>query len=121
MPRVVRRGSKYAKRKPQSSKKAYSNYGKAAKAKRTALARVKRAKPASKAVKTQVVANARAIARLNDSKYGPLQTNYSHMPAISGTGGSIHVTSNCECLFSRRSPLCELTPIHPSQIQHVFT
>lgn len=94
MPRVVRRGSKYSKRKPQSSKKAYSTYGKAAKAKRTALARVKRSKPASKAVKTQVVANARAIARLTDSKYGPLQRNYSHMPAVSGTGGSVHVTSN---------------------------
>jgi hypothetical protein len=98
MPRVVRRGSKYSKRKPQSSKKTYSNYGKAAKAKRTSVARAATAKPTTKrgakTVQALAVSNARSIARLQDAKYGPLQRNSSYMPAISGTGGSIHVTKD---------------------------
>lgn len=92
MPRFNRTPAKRGARKPKTSKKAYSNYGKAAKAKRTAVSRTQRAKPGSNRVKALAVSNAKQIARLTDAKYGPLQRNYSHMPAISGTGGSIHVT-----------------------------
>ena len=58
------------------------------------LAATKRAKPGTRKVKSQVVQNAKAIAKLKDAQYGPLQTNYSFMPRVSGTGGSVHVTSN---------------------------
>jgi len=105
----VRRGSKYSKRKSGSSKKAYSNYGKAAKAKRTALARTKRAKPGSARVKAQTVANTKAIARLTDAKYGPLQRNYGFMPTISGTGGSVHVTKNYPACLHLNSLYCGQT------------
>ena len=77
-----------------TSKTTYSNFAKQAKAKRTQVARAAAAKPASKPVKKLVLANARAIASLKEAKFGPLQRNYSFMPVISGTGGSIHVTSD---------------------------
>lgn len=109
MPRFTKRPTRSAKRKPAASKKAYSNYGKAAKAKRTAVARTKRAKPGSKRVKALAVSNARQIARLTDAKYGPLQRNYSHMPAISGTGGSIHVTNEYPACLHLNSLYCGQT------------
>lgn len=113
MPRPLRRGSKYSQRKAGSSKKAYSNYGKAAKAKRTAVARVAKAKPTTKRgatrVKALAVSNARAIARLQDAKYGPLQVNSSFMPAISGTGGSVHVTKDYPACLHLNSLYCGQT------------
>jgi len=89
-----------------TSKKTYSNFAKAAKAKRTQVARAASAKPGSASVKKLAVSNARAIARLKEAKYGPLQRNTSFMPAISGTGGSVHVTSDYPACLHLNSLYC---------------
>ncbi|AXH73277.1 MAG: putative capsid protein [Cressdnaviricota sp.] len=72
----------------------YSKFAKAAKAANTQRVNASKTKPGSGAIKKLVNSNAKAIASLKESKYGPLQKNYSKMPRISGTGGSVHVTEN---------------------------
>ena len=79
MPRP--RGKPHRHRGPPKggSKKTYSKYAAAAKAKRTQARNAKRSKPGSSKIKKLALSNARAIATLKDNKYGAVQTNYSKM------------------------------------------
>jgi hypothetical protein len=83
-----------------SSKKTYSKYAKAAKAKRTQVARAAVARPASKRVKSLVLSNAKAIASLKQDKYGPLQRNYAQMEMPA------HVTVNYPACLHLNSLYC---------------
>ena len=101
--RPVRRRGSRVKGSKRTAKKTYSKNARAAKAAKTTIARAKRAKPGSTRLKALTLANARAVQSLKQSRYGPVQTNYSHMLEVSAENhGGIHVTNNY--------PACELGP-----------
>ena len=84
--RVGSRRTASSSKSATRSKKVYSKYAKAAKSAKTRLARTARAKPGSARVKRTVLSNARAIARLKDQQYGPIQRNHGH------TNTEVHIT-----------------------------
>lgn len=87
----------------------YAKFAKAQKASNTRIKKVSNSKAGSAAVKKQVVSNAKAIAGLRESKYGPLQKNFSYMPRVSGTGGAVHVTSNYPAALHLNNLYCGQT------------
>jgi len=79
MPRYSKRATGSVKRKPTAAKKTYGKFAKAAKAKRTAVARTAKSKNGSGSVKKLAVSNARQIASLKEKQFGPLQSNTTIM------------------------------------------
>ena len=98
--------------RPSLSKKTYTKFGTAAKAKRTTIARAARARPGTQKLKALTLSNARAITRLQAAKYGPVQTNYSHMAVIDPANTphpGVHVTSNYPACLHLNTLYCGQT------------